>query len=193
MLILAFDLTAGRCAAAVVRDGAPLAEAAEDMARGHADRLFPLIDAALDGAGAALADLDAIAVCTGPGNFTGARAGVAAARGLALSLGVPAVGVDRFEAAEHDGVVRLEARGGAAHLARVSGGDVTEAATLDAHAIDGFIAGASVATPETADLAALARVAERRLAAGAPPRPTPRYLRPTSAALPKDAPPRILP
>jgi hypothetical protein len=42
--------------------------------------------------------LAALAVCTGPGNFTGIRVGVAAARGLALGLGVPAVGVTAFEA-----------------------------------------------------------------------------------------------
>ena len=60
--------------------------------------------------------LDAIAVCTGPGNFTGVRIAVAAARGLALALGVPAVGVTRFEALAEGrrgpALVLLEDRGG---------------------------------------------------------------------------------
>lgn len=48
--------------------------------------------------GAVWEELDAIGVGTGPGNFTGIRIAVSAARGLALSLGKPAVGVSGFEA-----------------------------------------------------------------------------------------------
>jgi tRNA threonylcarbamoyl adenosine modification protein YeaZ len=44
------------------------------------------------------ADLDAIGVGVGPGNFTGIRVGVSAARGLALALEIPAVGVTGCEA-----------------------------------------------------------------------------------------------
>jgi hypothetical protein len=51
----------------------------------------------------AWSDLAAIGVGTGPGNFTGIRIGVAAARGLALGLGVPAIGIDRFSALALDG------------------------------------------------------------------------------------------
>jgi tRNA threonylcarbamoyl adenosine modification protein YeaZ len=52
----------------------------------------------MEEAGVAPADLAAIAVCTGPGNFTGVRIGIAAARGLALALGRPAIGIGRLEA-----------------------------------------------------------------------------------------------
>ena len=97
-LILAFDATAGRCATAVYRDDARLAERVEAMDRGHAERLFPLIEDCLSAAGCAPDDLDVIAACTGPGNFTGIRISVSAARGLALSLGIPAVGVNLFDA-----------------------------------------------------------------------------------------------
>jgi tRNA threonylcarbamoyladenosine biosynthesis protein TsaB len=68
------------------------------MARGHAERLFPLLRAALEEAGLGIGAVGRIAVCTGPGSFTGLRVGVAAARGLALGRGIPAVGIDRFEA-----------------------------------------------------------------------------------------------
>lgn len=68
------------------------------MPRGQAERLAPMARELLEAAGLTPGDLSAVAVCTGPGNFTGVRIGVAFARGLALSLGIPAVGVTRPEA-----------------------------------------------------------------------------------------------
>ena len=70
----------------------------EDMGKGQAERLFPMLDEVLSEQGAVWEELDAIAVGTGPGNFTGIRIAVSAARGLALSLGIPAIGVTGFEA-----------------------------------------------------------------------------------------------
>ncbi len=57
-----------------------------------------MIDEVLAEGDVTLRDLDAIGVGTGPGNFTGIRISVSAARGLALSLNIPAVGVSLFEA-----------------------------------------------------------------------------------------------
>ena len=96
--ILAFDTSAAHCAAAVLVNGAITATVYEPMARGQAENLMDILDHALAQAGIDLSDLDAIAVGTGPGNFTGIRISVSAARGLALSLGVPAIGVTTFEA-----------------------------------------------------------------------------------------------
>ena len=67
------------------------------MSKGQAEHLMPMLQTVLASQNIALADLDAIAVGIGPGNFTGIRISVSAARGLALSLGVPAVGVSTFE------------------------------------------------------------------------------------------------
>ncbi len=196
-MLLVFDATAGRCAVAVFDGATRIIEREDAMTRGHAERLFPLIGECLEAAGLTYADLTGIAVCTGPGNFTGARIGVAAARGLALSRGVPSVGVDRFEAAA-DGVlgevcIRLEARGGAVHLAKYCDGVAVGAAeTVQAADIETFIGKMPVLQVEEADLAAIARVARRRLAAGDAPRPAPRYLKPANAALPAQAPPPII-
>ncbi|MEL7462930.1 MAG: tRNA (adenosine(37)-N6)-threonylcarbamoyltransferase complex dimerization subunit type 1 TsaB [Pseudomonadota bacterium] len=207
-ITLAFDATAGRCAVGIFRDSALIAERVETMERGHAERLFPLFEACLEEAGLAPHDLDLIAVCTGPGNFTGARIGVAAARGLALSTGAVAIGVDRLEALAHgtsDPVaVALEARGGAIHLARFQDGAlIGEAATVQADGVD--LAGARLigdgafrfpnaevlGASGDAPLAAIAAIAEVKAAAGAP-RPAPRYLRPVNAALPSEPPPKII-
>ncbi|MFC0340973.1 tRNA (adenosine(37)-N6)-threonylcarbamoyltransferase complex dimerization subunit type 1 TsaB [Paracoccus niistensis] len=97
--VLGFDTSAAHCAAAVVCGDRVLAERAEPMTKGQAERLFPLLEELLAEAGLAWSDLDAIGVGTGPGNFTGVRISVAAARGLALSLGIPAIGVSATEAA----------------------------------------------------------------------------------------------
>ncbi len=196
-MLLVFDATAGRCAVAIFDGDRLVIERDDTMTRGHAERLFPLIGGCLEAAGLTYADLTSIAVCTGPGNFTGARIGVAAARGLALSRGIPSVGVDRFDAAA-DGVpgevcIRLEARGGAVHLAKYRDGQPASAAeTVQAPDIVAFIGDTPVLRVEEADLAAIARVALRRLAAGDQPRPAPRYLKPANAALPSQAPPPII-
>lgn len=98
-MILAIDTSAGQCAAALLAiDGEVLGHRAEMMQRGHAEALFPLLDRLLEGAGTAYSGISGIAVCTGPGSFTGIRVGVAAARGLALGRGLTAHGIDRFRA-----------------------------------------------------------------------------------------------
>ncbi|MGR3375221.1 tRNA (adenosine(37)-N6)-threonylcarbamoyltransferase complex dimerization subunit type 1 TsaB [Salipiger abyssi] len=96
--VLAFDTSAAHCAAALLLGGQIVAENREEMGRGQAERLMPMLGALLDEAGAVWEELDAVAVGIGPGNFTGIRISVAAARGLALSLGIPAIGVSEFEA-----------------------------------------------------------------------------------------------
>lgn len=98
MLILAFDTSAAHCAVALMLDDRIIAESYEPMTKGQAERLMPVCEEVIASGGYAWADLDAIAVGTGPGNFTGIRIAVSSARGLALSLGIPAIGVSVLEA-----------------------------------------------------------------------------------------------
>ncbi|MCP5432947.1 MAG: tRNA (adenosine(37)-N6)-threonylcarbamoyltransferase complex dimerization subunit type 1 TsaB [Alphaproteobacteria bacterium] len=112
MAVLALDTALAATSVAFLEEAGPqarLALRAEPMARGHAERLFPLLRATLAEAGARLADIDRFAVTVGPGSFTGVRVGLAAARGLALAAGKPLVGVTTFDAlgealAEAEGV-----------------------------------------------------------------------------------------
>jgi tRNA threonylcarbamoyladenosine biosynthesis protein TsaB len=57
-----------------------------------------MVDAALASAKAEYPDLGRIAVTTGPGSFTGVRVGIAFARGLALALDIPAIGIGSLDA-----------------------------------------------------------------------------------------------
>ena len=102
MLLLALDTAGPDCAAALARlrsgECEIVAERSEALGRGHAERLMPMIEALLAAASSSFADIGRIAVTTGPGSFTGIRVGVAAARGLALALAIPAVGIGSLEA-----------------------------------------------------------------------------------------------
>ncbi len=93
MVILAFD-TATPAVTVAVHDGTRvLAGETAVGARRHGELLAPMIDRVLAAAGLGRTDLEAIAVGTGPGPYTGLRAGVVTARVLASALRLPAVGV----------------------------------------------------------------------------------------------------
>jgi tRNA threonylcarbamoyl adenosine modification protein YeaZ len=69
-----------------------------DLGKGHAEHLMAVIEAALAQAGIKYGQLDRVGVSVGPGSFTGVRVGVSTARGLALALKIPAIGVSTLEA-----------------------------------------------------------------------------------------------
>lgn len=175
----------------------------EAMDKGQAERLMPLLHEVLAEAGLGWSDLDRLAVGTGPGNFTGVRIAVAAARGLALALGKPALGITRLEALAH-GLPRPvtvieDARRGEAYV-QSFGTDEPEALLLDtsdlAHVVEtahvtGSAAGPAALPPAMPLTEAMARIAARR--ALPQPRPAPFYLRGADAAPPSDPPPVILP
>ncbi|WP_026479182.1 tRNA (adenosine(37)-N6)-threonylcarbamoyltransferase complex dimerization subunit type 1 TsaB [Ahrensia sp. 13_GOM-1096m] len=104
MTILAIDTSAHICAACLYDPQSQkiLAQKSEDLGRGHAERLLSLIDECFTQAGLTPSDLTKIAVSVGPGSFTGIRVGVAAARGLALAIDVPVVGVSTFKSIAYD-------------------------------------------------------------------------------------------
>lgn len=96
-VILAFDTSGPHCSVAVLAGDAILSSSHVDMARGQAEQLFPMVERVLSAAKVTWADLRAIGVGVGPGNFTGIRISVSAARGLSMSWNIPAIGVTSFE------------------------------------------------------------------------------------------------
>lgn len=111
MQVLALDCAQRFCSAALYDAGSGHVRAAlsPDIGRGHAERLPGVVEEVLSAAGATLSDIDRIAVTIGPGSFAGIRVGVAFARGLALALRIPAVGVSSL-AAIGEPVARRENR-----------------------------------------------------------------------------------
>jgi tRNA threonylcarbamoyladenosine biosynthesis protein TsaB len=97
--LLALDAAGASCSVALWADGQVIARRFSTMARGQSEHLVPMIAEVMAAAGRAFADLDAVAVTTGPGGFTGVRIGLATARGLALARGLPLIGVSSFEVA----------------------------------------------------------------------------------------------
>ena len=183
--ILAFDTSAAHCAAALLVGGAITQVTVEAMAKGQAERLMPLLQDVMTTAGLSFDDLDAVAVGVGPGNFTGIRIAVSAARGLALALEIPAIGVSTFDAIHHlhpDALAAVPAPRDHLYVRRAGGApDYRHRDTLTA---------APVLPPSpTALVTAMAQIAAT---ADPGPAPAPLYIKPADAAPSRDAPPVLL-
>lgn len=188
-ITLAFDTSGQYCAAAVLRGDALLGSVSEPMKRGQSERLMGLMEELLAAHDLKWQDLSRIGVGVGPGNFTGIRIAVSAARGLAFSLGVPAVGVSTFEA-----TLLGKPEGSAALVAAPREQVYVSAAGQDVRLDDAanWQDVAAVYMPPAPDVLAeaIARVAAR--APESAPAPTPLYIKPADAAPASDPPPVIL-
>src|SRR5580698_5110719 len=98
MMILAVDTALGACSVAVLDGDTILAHRFEEMTRGHAEALAPMVEAVMRQAGVAFTQLDRLAVTTGPGTFTGQRVGLAFMRGVRVALKKPLIGITTLEA-----------------------------------------------------------------------------------------------
>ena len=95
-IILGIDTSLNNCSVSLSCGAILLAEKANSQIREKSENLFSLVDQVFNEANLELKSLTAIGVCVGPGNFTGLRIGISAAKGLAMALKIKVFGVSRF-------------------------------------------------------------------------------------------------
>lgn len=98
MRILALDSSGLVASVAVVEDGTLLAEYTVNYKKTHSQTLLPMLDTIAGMIELDLQSIDAIAVASGPGSFTGLRIGSATAKGLGLALDKPLIAVPTVDA-----------------------------------------------------------------------------------------------
>ena len=114
MLVLGVETSCDDTAAAVLKDGRTILAnvvSSQDQVHGpyggvvpelasrqHIQNIMPIVDGALKQAGAALADLDGIAVTYGPGLVGSLLVGLSLVKGMSFRSGIPYVGVNHLEA-----------------------------------------------------------------------------------------------
>ncbi len=126
MIILGIDSSTDQLAVGLADAGKVIADKALASSREHAARIIGLIDEVLIESGLTKQDLTGVAVAIGPGSFTGLRVGLAVAKGMAVALKIPIVGISTFEVMarrltmeHHPFYLAAQARKGEYYLDRV--------------------------------------------------------------------------
>jgi tRNA threonylcarbamoyladenosine biosynthesis protein TsaB len=98
MRLLAIDTSGPAASAAVAENGRVVSAVFIEDNKTHSEKLAGLVDFALSQAGITPAELQGIAVASGPGSFTGLRIGMSFAKAMAQALGLPLLGVNTLDA-----------------------------------------------------------------------------------------------
>lgn len=180
-ILLAIDTVAPRLQLGLLRADGSVDSSVDEIAQGHAELIFPRIEALLARNGIAYAGLTRVAVTTGPGSFTGLRVGLSAARGLGLARNIPVIGVPSLLAISLSQpgpvAVLLDARRGEAYFQLFPDDAEPQVLPMDV-ARARIPSGVLVIESPFPDIALVARYAETA-PAGAPPEAT--YVRDADA------------
>lgn len=103
MNVLAIDTSNQIMGVAIVKDNSLIGEVVTNLAKNHSVRLMPAINQLMNDISMTPGQLDEIVVAKGPGSFTGVRIGLATAKALAWSLGIPIKGVSSLETLAYQG------------------------------------------------------------------------------------------
>lgn len=100
MKILTMDTSSvtASCGVVDIQADKVLSECFADVPLTHSQTVLPMTQSVLTQAGLCFEDVEVVAVCSGPGSFTGVRIGVAAAKGLGFERDLPAASVSTLEA-----------------------------------------------------------------------------------------------
>ena len=98
-LILGIETATKNCSVALFKDGLVIAEK-ENITDGytHAEQLTLFIQDVIDSANVTLKDVEAVALSTGPGSYTGLRIGTSTAKGLCYALDIPLIAISTLKA-----------------------------------------------------------------------------------------------
>ncbi len=97
-LIVSIETATSVCSAALHRDGHLIGSRIHHQEKAASSLLPGLVTELLEEAGVAMADVQAIAVSSGPGSYTGLRIGFSTAKGVAFGLGIPLIGIPTLQA-----------------------------------------------------------------------------------------------
>ncbi len=100
-IVLAIDCSSPEMKLGLQFGGDRLVKSAVPAEQAHGALIMKGIAQLLQSANCQVQDINGIVVATGPGSFTGLRIGIAAAKGMALALNIPVVGVSLLELAEY--------------------------------------------------------------------------------------------
>jgi tRNA threonylcarbamoyladenosine biosynthesis protein TsaB len=103
-MILQIETATASCSVALAKDGEVLAFKEVNERNVHAEVITLFIEELINAAGIQYGDIDAVAVSSGPGSYTGLRIGVSTAKGLCFALDKPLIAIETLEAMA-DGVI----------------------------------------------------------------------------------------
>lgn len=96
-LLLCLETSTTVCSVALTENGKVVSFREVNEGFSHAEKLTVFISEVLEEAGKEVGHIDAIAVSSGPGSYTGLRIGVSVAKGLCLALDKPVIGITTLE------------------------------------------------------------------------------------------------
>lgn len=97
MYVLGIDTSTMTGGVALLRDSQLVGESVLNIRTTHSERLLPALEELLTHSGIEVQQIGLVSAVTGPGSFTGLRIGVATAKGLSYTMGIPSVGVTTLE------------------------------------------------------------------------------------------------
>ncbi|MEM6643805.1 MAG: tRNA (adenosine(37)-N6)-threonylcarbamoyltransferase complex dimerization subunit type 1 TsaB [Bacteroidota bacterium] len=96
-LILSIETSTNVCSAALHQEGTPIASSLHEVEKSHSSLLPGIALEICQSAGKTMRMLDAVAISSGPGSYTGLRIGISTAKGFAFTLGIPLIAVPTME------------------------------------------------------------------------------------------------